>query len=216
MKVKQALERLARILPLKSRLDDLDRCTAKIYFAVLNGFYQQGRAPTIRQLQEIDVNALAMLEHLVELDMLTQQESGEIKGCYPFTMEQRVHQILINGFHVHAMCALDALAPSCMFECYSEIDSVCAVTAAPVHIELDKQRVLNADSAAGVYFGINWMAANSCCSCSDSLCTEMLFLKDLETAQAWLDEDHVNREIFNLEDAIAFSCGFFKPLMQQG
>jgi hypothetical protein len=84
-----------------------------------------------------------------------------------------------------------------------------------VHLELDNQQVLNADSVAGLHFGINWMAASGCCSCSDSLCTEMLFLIDPQTAQSWLAEDSENRQIFDLNEAISFSAGFFKPLMTQ-
>ena len=114
------------------------------------------------------------------------------------------------------MCALDALAPSAMFGCNSVVTSKCEVTGEPVFIELDKQTVLNPDVAGAVYFGLNWLAASSCGSCADNLCTEMLFLKDQQTAQDWSDQDSENREIFSLTDAVAFSAGFFVPLMKQG
>lgn len=213
MKVETAVARLNGILPLKKHLDELETETASKYMVILSSFYHQGKAPTQEQLMEWGDDAKSHIEKLKQLDMITLDESGDILGCYPFTMEQRVHRIRLNGFEVHAMCALDALAPAAMFECRTEVDSECAVSKQAVHLELDNQQVLNADSVAGLHFGINWMAASGCCSCSDSLCTEMLFLIDPQTAQSWLAEDSENRQIFNLNEAISFSAGFFKPLM---
>lgn len=216
MKVQNAIAKLSHILPLKARLDDLDQDRARIYFSILHGFYQLGRAPLLSELREEHINAQQRLSDLGGLDMLTLDDSGEIRGCYPFSMENRGHTMQLNGFKMHAMCALDALAPSAMFACSSTIESECAVSGEPVHIELNEQTVTNPDQAADIHVGINWMAADSCCSCSDSLCTEMLFLKDSETAQQWANQDSENREIYDLPQAIAFSAGFFVPQLKQG
>lgn len=216
MKVQQAVARLGQVLPIKRILDQLDPVSAEVYLAVVNAFYSKGRAPTLDELGSISHEASQIVKHLSEQDMLTLDESGGIKGCYPFTMEPRVHRIRINGHQVHAMCALDALAPSAMFSCSSKVDSECAVSGASIHIELDDQAIVNQSVSGDVHFGINWMAASSCCSCSDSLCTEMIFLKDAETASQWQQQDAENRETFTLPEAIAFSAGFFKPMMQQG
>lgn len=216
MKVQDSIAKLSRILPLKTRLDELDKDRARIYFSILHGFYQLGRAPLLCELREEHTNAQQRLSDLAGLDMLTLDDSGEIKGCYPFTMEDRGHTMHLNGFKVHAMCALDALAPSSMFACNSIVESECAVTGGTIRIELDEQTVTNPDQAADIHLGINWMAADSCRSCSDSLCTEMLFLKDSVTAQQWLNEDSENREIYDLPQAISFSTGFFVPRLKQG
>ncbi len=216
MRVKQAVARIAKILPLKKHLEELDNDTANTYMAVLTSFFHQGRAASLKQLELQNEGALVHVDKLTKLDMITLDETGEVRGCYPFTMEQRVHRIRINGFQVHAMCALDALAPAAMFECRAEVDSECAVSGAAVHVELDNQTILNSTEVSELHFGINWMAASGCCSCSDSLCTEMFFLNDLDIAQGWLNEDPDNREIFNMNEAIAFSAGLFKPLMSRG
>lgn len=216
MKVEQAITRLKKILPIKSRLDDMDSDSASVYLAVVNGFYELGRAPLISELELNHKNARDIVAELGKQDMLTLDEQGEVKGCYPFTLEKRVHRIQINGHEVHAMCAMDALAPSSMFETSSVILSECEVTAEPVRIELENQAIKNVDEVSEVHFGMNWQAASSCCSCADSLCTEMLFLKDTATAEGWLNEDAENREIFTLPDAVEFATGFFKPMMQQG
>ena len=110
MQVENAINRLGKILPIKHRLDALDAASASVYLAVVNGFYNQGRAPTLEELQAAEPNAEAIVAQLAGQDMLTLDETGQVKGCYPFTMEQRVHRININGHTVQAMCALDALS----------------------------------------------------------------------------------------------------------
>lgn len=148
--------------------------------------------------------------------MLTLDEDSQVKGCYPFTMEPREHRIQLNGNEVHAMCALDALAPSSMFDCPSVVLSECAVTKDPVRVGLDKQTILNPQDVKDLHFAINWAAASSCGSCSESLCTEMMFLRDSDIAEDWQQQDPDNREIFNLPDSISFAGTFFKPMMHQG
>ena len=216
MKVETAITRLQNILPIKHRLDDMNVDFATIYFAVVNSFFEKGRAAKLSELESIHSGAREIVADLGKQDMLTLDDTGEVKGCYPFTMEERVHRVQLNGFEVHAMCAMDALAPSSMFECSSVISSECEVTAKPIRIELNNQTIENIEEVAGVHFGMNWLAASSCGSCADSLCTEMLFLKDQDTAMAWLNDDAVNREIFTLPNAVKFATGFFKPMMQQG
>lgn len=215
MKVERAVGRLANILPIKKSLDSMQHQSAEIYLAVINSFFEKGRAPFNHELEMINQNAGESIKKLAQQDMLTLDDKGHVKGCYPFTMENRVHRISISGYNVQAMCALDALAPSAMFECPSVVLSECEVSKEPVRIELENQNILNPDEVSELHFGINWMAASSCGSCSESLCTEMLFLKDTETALSWLNKEPQNREIFTLAEAIEFSAGFFKPMMQQ-
>lgn len=216
MKVDDAIKRLSRILPIKSNLDALDTDSAQIYLAVVNTFYQAGRAPTVQELQARVADASERVAALAALDMLTLDQAGEVNGCYPFTMEPRVHQVEINGHHRHAMCALDALAPSAMFESSCVVNSECAVSQQPVRVLLQDKTVLNPGETGDLFFGINWAAASACGSCSESLCTEMLFLKGSRNARSWINEDVDNREIFTLAEAIEFASGFFKPMMQQG
>jgi mercuric reductase len=215
MNIPQSLLKLSRILPIKNALDALDESTAGTYFTILNGFYTLGRAPFI---QELAVTAPVAREHvslLARQDLLTIDKSGEILGCYPFTMEQRAHRIDLNGHQVYAMCALDALAPASMFNCPSAVSSICAVTSQPVNIKLKNSTVLNADEASDIHVGINWIAASGCGSCSNNLCTEMLYLIDRATAHDWQQQDAANRDIYTLEKAIEFSAGFFKPMLKQ-
>ena len=215
-KVKLAVRRLSDLLPIKKALDDLDAAKAALYFALQKEFYHQGRALLIDELKSMHPDVSDILTILAARDMLTLDHDGEINGFYPFTMEPRVHRLRLNGHQVHAMCALDALAPGAMFRCRVEIRSECAVSAMPIQIEIENRRIINSEDVADVFFGINWMAARSESSCSESLCTEMLFLKNTEIARHWVAENAHQREIFNLHDAIAFSSAFFIPVMAQG
>ena len=145
--------------------------------------------------------------------MVTFSEDGQPVGAYPFTMEERVHTIQVNGYQVHAMCALDALAESPMFDRNTEINSRCQVTGEPIYIRQSGQTIENMAEAGGVYFGIAWGAADGSSCCADSLCMEMIFLRDDDIAQAWLADDLENREVFTLQDSVTFAERFFVPLV---
>ena len=135
-------------------------------------------------------------------------------GVYPFTMEKRQHKIKVNGFEVHAMCALDSLAVSPMFKLETEITSVCEATDERIKIQQLPNALKNKDEIKDLYFGIIWSASNSNLSCANSLCLQMIFLINLDIANSWMMEDIDNREIFKLEDAVEFASEFFVPLME--
>jgi hypothetical protein len=146
-------------------------------------------------------------------DMVVFGQDGEPVGAYPFTMEEREHNIHVNGHQVYAMCALDALAVSPMFNMDTEINSECRVTGEPVHIHQSGQTIKNLAEVGDVYFGIVWGAADGSFCCADSLCTEMIFLRDEDIARQWLDDDPENREIFTLPESVTFAARFFVPLV---
>jgi mercuric reductase len=71
----------------------------------------------------------------------------------------------------------------------------------------------NPDEVGDLHVGIGWGAADADTSCADSLCMEMIFLKDGKIARQWLADDAENREIFALSMAVEFAGRFFVPLM---
>ena len=81
MKVENAIERLQNILPIKNRLDDMDIDSATIYLAVVNSFYEMGRVATLSELEAIHSDARDIVAKLGKQDMLTLDDSGEVKGC---------------------------------------------------------------------------------------------------------------------------------------
>lgn len=211
-KVINAVDRLNKILPLSMNLQNLDRDLADVYLNILRSYVEQGAS--------LNKNAIAMqvenideaIKVLKENDMVVFDDDDEPIGAYPFTMEQREHEVAVNDHKVHCMCALDALAVSPMFDKETTINSICHVTGEPVSIQQRNREIINSDDIEDVYFGLSWnSAANNCCA--TSLCTEMIFLKGQQVADQWLAEDAENREIFNLSDAVDFAAGFFVPLM---
>ncbi len=211
-KVINAVDRLNKILPLSMNLQNLDRDLADVYLNILRSYVERGAS--------LNKNAIAMqvenideaIKVLKENDMVVFDDDDEPIGAYPFTMEQREHEVAVNDNKVHCMCALDALAVSPMFDKETTINSICHVTGEPVSIQQRNREIINSDDNEDVYFGLSWnSAANNCCA--TSLCTEMIFLKGQQVADQWLAEDAENREIFNLSDAVDFAAGFFVPLM---
>ena len=212
-KVVNATRRLAEILPLQQNLASLDDTSRKIYKYIIKSFVNAGQPPSLQDISELSPLPIEVVQSLAAKDMITLNENLEITGAYPFTVEQRAHRLIISNHELHAMCALDALAPAAMFHCPSTIDSQCEVSKKPVHIELDNKTILN-DEARETFFGINWQAACSSQSCASSLCTEMVFLLNKTIAEQWLNENPEQREIFTLPEAVEFSAAFFVPLMQ--
>ncbi|MBU1193353.1 MAG: alkylmercury lyase family protein [Proteobacteria bacterium] len=219
-KVEQALERLIHVLPLKENQAKLGPEIKRLHQDILSAFVETGQIMSKAQIMEkikaggqpASYDAIKTL--LENNDMVVFSENGEPVGAYPFTSEKREHKVLINGHQVYAMCALDALSVSPMFGKPAKVVSRCRVTNEPVNVEMDGKQILNMDAAGGLYFGILWAAANTCACCADSLCMEMMFLKNKTTAENWLEADPANREIFTLKEAVDFGARFFVPLME--
>ncbi|WP_455198983.1 organomercurial lyase [Kaarinaea lacus] len=210
-KISAALDRLNHILPLEASQQSLPKPLQDLHKAILRSYVDLGRSLTrdeiTRRVDDID-ETVAILK---EIDLVVFNDNGEPTGAYPFTMEEREHRVTVNGHTVHCMCALDALSVSPMFNLPTEISSCCQFTSEPIQIQ---QQGTNVNpEAKEIYFGINWGAVSSGITCADSLCTEMLFLKNRDIAVNWFNEAPEYREIFDLEEAIDFGARFFVPLI---
>ncbi|PTN32251.1 alkylmercury lyase family protein [Desulfonatronum sp. SC1] len=213
VKVDSALDRLISVLPLKAKQDSCGEEIKELHRKVLRSFVEKGRILTKSEMAQHVVNIDEAMKILKSNDMMVFSCSGDPIGAYPFTMEDREHKVMVNGNIVNAMCALDALAVSPMFGFDTEISSKCRATGAPINIRQAGMTIQNTDEAGDIHFGIIWGAANACSCCANSLCMEMMFLKDRQTAESWLDEDKNNKETFTLHEAIDFAARFFVPLM---
>ena len=212
LKIENAVDQLKKILPLADRQKNLNHETANVYQMILSSYVLQGRTLNKSEISEQVGNLDQVIKTLRMNDMVVFDANDEPVGAYPFTMEPRDHKVSINGHTVYAMCALDALAISPMFKLKTHIDSSCHVSGASISIDQLDREVLNRAENTPIHFGINWnSAANNCCA--TSLCSEMIFLKNKEIAQAWFIEDSQNREIFSLDEAIDFASQYFAPLI---
>jgi len=212
VKVNNAINRLNKILPLEQHLQSLDTKLAAVYRNILRSYVEIGRSLNKSEIASQVDDVDTAIEVFKENDMVVFDDNGEPVGAYPFTMEQRVHRVDVNGHQLHCMCALDALAVGPMFGLNTVINSKCAVTGQAISIDQHELAIVNVDENRDVYFGISWNSASDNC-CASSLCTEMLFLKGGAVADAWCDEDPGNRELFSLTEAVDFGAGFFVPLL---
>jgi mercuric reductase len=212
-KLEKALNRLKSILPLKKRQDDCSKQIKELHQHVLRSFVDKGRILTREEMAQHVGNLDDAVNVLREKDMVVFSEDGNPVGAYPFSMQAREHTVRVNGHQVYAMCALDALAVSPMFGMKTRISSRCRITGDPVSIQQSGKTIVNLDEAGGIHFGIIWGAANADSCCADSLCMEMMFLRDSKIAQQWLADDPDNREVFTLQEAVEFGSRFFVPLV---
>ena len=212
-KLENALNHLNQILPLQERQGMCSPEIKLLHQEVLRSFVINGRSLTRVEMAQQVSNIDEAVTILQSNDMVVFAADGEPIGAYPFTMEEREHKIQVNGYQVHAMCALDALAVSPMFGLDTEIRSRCRVTGELVYIQQSGTTIENMDEAGGICFGIVWGAADGGSCCADSLCMEMIFLRDGAVAAQWLAEDAENREIFTLAESVEFAERFFVPLV---
>ncbi|MFK5915361.1 MAG: organomercurial lyase [Woeseiaceae bacterium] len=212
-KIKIALKNLNKILPLKESQDKCSPEIKNLHKIILNSFIESGHILSKVEMSEYVRDIDEAIKILSEKDMVVFSESGMPVGAYPFTMEDREHKIKINGFELNAMCALDALAISQMYNMPTKISSLCRITQAPIYLEQLGASILNSGALNELCVGVAWGAIDKDLSCADSLCTEMIFIKDKETARGWKKSDAEKREIFTLDEAMEFAGRFFVPLV---
>lgn len=210
-----AVERLNRILPLAANQQALDDPLQRLHRAILHAYIDQGRTLSRDEMACYVDDLDEAVNTLKKNDLVVFNANEEPIGAYPFTMTERAHIVSVNGNTVHCMCALDALAVSSMFNIATEITSRCHVTDDPIIIQQHGLKIFNPSDDANIYFGINWDAASENSVCADSLCTEMIFLKNEFVAGCWLGDSQGQRQIFQLNDAINFAARFFVPLINE-
>jgi len=211
-KVDEGLKRLVSLLPLKDRQVELGGKMAELHKAILHSFVENGRPINDEEIRAITGNddVATALKTLQEKDLAVLNDNGKLVGSYPMTVEDTSYTIKVNGHEIHGMCALDSLGVSPMFGKKVQIESSCHATGEPISLEQDGPDIIEAKPSKDIHFGIIWSSPTGCCA--HSLCTEMVFLKDKETATAW-EKECASREVYNLDEAIEFSSRFFVPLV---
>ena len=211
--VTAALARLQRLLPLADRLREQAPAARRVHRLILCSFARDGRPPEVSSLiaqmgpSEWN-NARA---GLANADLIVLGPEDEVQGAYPFTVVQTDHLLQLNGAQVYAMCALDALAVAPMFDCPVSIDSQCAMTRTPIAVSQRGGTLVSAQPERDIRVGIGWREPEGCAA--TSLCREMVFLRDWDTAQAWRTVQPDARSLYDLDQAIALGTRFFLPLL---
>jgi mercuric reductase len=214
MSIQEAVERLNSQLPLKARQNQLSPALKAAHQKVLTSLVEHGRPPRDDELKSVlgEESLADSLRQLGADDLVVLDAQGKhAVGAYPVTSEQTPHKITVNGHIIHAMCALDAISVAPMFNTSVLIESSCHVTQTPVTVQMQDSDILEAAPSAEVTVGIRWQMPSAVAA--HSMCMEMVFLKDRQTAEAWQDGDTENTSLFTLPEALAFGEAFFLPLM---
>lgn len=210
-----ALSRLNSHLPLKQRQRRLPPVLRDIHRLVLCTLADQGRPPTQAELITVLASkkeVRAGLQTLGLADLIVLDRVGDMPvGAYPLTIEETPHRVTVNGHSIYAMCALDAVSVAPMFATDVVIESVCQVSNISIKIHMHDSQVLKIHPDQEVRIGIRWQMPSSVAA--HSMCTQMVFLKNLQTALAWQDGDVENVSIITLQEAIEIGKGFFLPLL---
>ncbi|HBF38468.1 MAG TPA: hypothetical protein DDW50_14260 [Firmicutes bacterium] len=89
------------------------------------------------------IDATQVLTRLSDDDLVVLDEAThEPIGAYPMTMEETDHLLKVNGYQIHAMCALDALGVSPMFGYNVEINSCCDVSGEAIELKQNRLEIV--------------------------------------------------------------------------
>ena len=214
MDIQAAINRLNRQLPLQARQNQLTPQLKELHQLILRTLAKQGVPPGRDDMIDVlGATELAVaLQRLGELDLVVlNAQHSAVLGAYPLTTEPTPHHLHLGQHSIYAMCALDAVSVAPMFATELSINSRCHVSGEPVRIHMQGHNVLTALPET-VMVGIRWQIPSAVAA--HSMCTEMVFLKDLSLAQQWQGDEVEAISLFTLPEAIAFGAGFFMPLLE--
>lgn len=211
---------MSRVPHYASAVESLARLQA--YLPV--GVRQSALAPPLRSLHreilralatgaDVPVLTAAQLEQLRAADLVVVDADGRVSGAYPITREPTNHAVRYNGYVVHAMCAVDALAIGPMFGHPASVRSRCHGCGASIALEQDDEAIAPASARDAVHVGIAWRETGGCAA--HSLCREMVFFCNLTHAAAWQAAAPASHAVLRLPEAIRLAKAFFLPLLAE-
>ncbi len=214
-KIAAAIDKLNSQLPLLARQQALPPGLLAAHRAILHTLAEEGRVLTNDELATL-VGAdgvAAAIERLGGDDLaVLNADKTAVVGAYPMTVENTVHHLRVHGRAVNAICALDAVAVGPMYDAEVAIESRCQVTGEPIRVHQKGHRILSAEPSTDVRVGVRWQQPGVCAA--HSMCLEMVFLKDGDTARWWVEEGEGDKTEFTLDEAVAFGASFFVPLVK--
>jgi mercuric reductase len=200
-KIATAIDKLTSQLPLLARQQALPPELVAVHQAILRTLAEEGRALTndeVALLVGAD-GVAAAIERLGSDDLVVlNPDKTAVVGAYPMTVEETVHHLRVNGRVVNAICALDAVAVGPMYDAEVAIESRCHVSGEPIRVHQKGHRILSVEPSADVRVGIRWQQPGACAA--HSMCLEMVFLKDGDTARRWGEEGEGDKTEFTLDE----------------
>lgn len=204
MHIDAALQKLNSLLPLKKRQDALNPYLKSLYREIILSLAHTGQAPAV-------TDVLSMIKLDQDDLIIYDATNNEIAGAYPFSLKQTSHRIILDESELFAMCAFDAVAIAPVYGVSVEIRSQCYITKDEISIKQNANEIVSMKPGNDICIGIKWQSAGTCAA--ENLCMEMIFLKNKQVAQEWL-EANSDKNIFSLAEAIKFSVNYFRPLIE--
>ena len=202
MNIEKGIRKLNSLLPLKERQQALSPELKSCHRDILDSFLRYGAVK-----KNIDI---AQLDFLDKKDLIVLDENKSVIGAYPFSLRRTEHQVSISNVNIYAMCALDAVAIAPAFNVETSIRSQCRESKEAIEITQSGDQLIAANPSKDICVGIRWQSPNACSA--DSLCMDMVFLKNNEVALKWQGKSK-DCNIFSLQDAIIFAKRYFEPLL---
>lgn len=211
--VYDALTRLDLVLPLAERQAALPAELAAAHRLILHGLVEQGRMPGDGELRPVLAgrDPATSLARLAREDLIVVDGGGTPVGAYPVTIRETPHRIHTGDHSLFAMCAIDALSIAPVFGREVRIESVCRHTGTAIRVHQRGRSLLSAMPSEDLWTGVRWQAPQFCAA--GSLCLEMVFLRDRETARDWAAQWSEPVSLLTLEQGIEFGTTFFQPLV---
>jgi hypothetical protein len=187
----------------------LDRkLSLDIYQHILKTFAETGRPPSPDALITTFrlPDAAALNTHLNAIAtagcIYRDPTTGEILGAYPFSATPTAHRVKLGaGSEVYAMCAIDALGMSAMFDTDVSIRSTCPHCGSGLAIEV-KEGTFVTGNPAGIAVGYTEVSAADCCPAIDQ-CPFINFFCSPEHMRAWQEKQpHLALKTLTLSEAL--------------
>jgi len=149
-----------------------------------------GRIPYIHEIRK-EFNEFqkekvdALLNKLDQVDAIhLDNDKMNIVAAYPFSGSETSHQVYLKrkGFkRVYAMCAIDALGMSFMFDCDVSVESLCYHCGERIDIKVSDNEIISLNPRNTVV----WCDMEYSCCVSTSLCKNTNFFSSEKHYEDW-------------------------------
>ena len=155
-----------------------------------------------------------ILKKLHSLDIIyLNDEKGTISAAYPFAGSKTNHIVKIHDIRFqtfYAMCAIDALGVSFMFNCELTIESRCFCCKEKIMIEIKNNEITKLLPESTVVWGD---MDYSCCAAT-SLCQNINFFASTNHFNNWKENSNLNGILLNIQEAFYLGKYFFEDRLK--
>jgi hypothetical protein len=189
-----------------------------VWRMVVGLFARQGRAPLVSEiaggLTMPEAELTPILRELSAYDLLGLDEAtATILHAYPFAARDTGHRIELNGRHLNALCAIDALGVGAMCRSDATIDSTCQWCRTPIRIvTLRSGKAVAKTAPAG---SVVWYDTAYEQSAASSCCPMIVFLCGDDHLRQWLAAQSPRRtgNRLAIDEALEVGRAIFGPIL---